>query len=100
MDLGNLNPIYERLINKPDVQQTRGRVNAVAIGLGAKGQWRLDLDHMFGIRVNFQGQIFTLDQNKDNKDFSLTLSQSKRDSVYIHLREYIHLDLETRGAFI
>ena len=37
LDLGNLNPIYERVLNKPDVYQVKGRWNGSRDGEGGKG---------------------------------------------------------------
>jgi hypothetical protein len=37
LDLGNLNPIYERELNKPDVHQMKGRWNVSKDGEGGKG---------------------------------------------------------------
>jgi hypothetical protein len=37
LDLGNLNPIYERELNKLDVHQVKGRWNVSKDGEGAKG---------------------------------------------------------------
>ena len=39
MDLGNLNPIYEREIKKLDVHQVKGRWNVSKEGDGGKGCW-------------------------------------------------------------
>ena len=36
-DLGNLNPIYERELNKPDVHQRKGMWNVSICGEGGKG---------------------------------------------------------------
>ena len=36
-DLGNLKPIYERVLNKPDVHQTKGMWNVSMGGEGGKG---------------------------------------------------------------
>ena len=38
MDLGNLNPIYEREPNKPDVCQMKGRWN-----VSKEGRWAKDV---------------------------------------------------------
>ena len=37
LDLGNLNPIYERELNKLDVHQVKGRWNVSRDGEGGKG---------------------------------------------------------------
>ena len=38
LDLGNLNPIYERKLNKTDVHQVKGRWNVCRDGKGGKGE--------------------------------------------------------------
>ena len=37
LDLGNINPIYERELNKPDVHQRRGRWNVSNFWEGGRG---------------------------------------------------------------
>ena len=37
LDLGNLNPIYERELNQLDVHQMKGRWNVSKDGVGRKG---------------------------------------------------------------
>jgi len=36
LDVGKLNPIYERELNKPDVHQRKGRWNMSKVGEGGK----------------------------------------------------------------